>query len=261
MVLTAEQFRERRALQKYARNAAGKIVRRSAFRQCDYIADGRLREFDTEADVLNFEAERYKDGTGHKVKFWKKPKATVPREQLALQEEVVHAVQEDGNQTRVQLEGVEEGLHGRLDEMEYRLGKLLEYHEEAPPSKPGDLQLMARCLKQIKVRRMNEVLAKFGDRPAGLKKEDKAALLIERVPREDLLRLLESPDALVEPPMAKRAKTTAAPQPTATPPKTLLEMFKLPKGKEETDTSSTSAGASGAESPASSSSGAPASTN
>ena len=258
-MLTAEQFRERRALQKYARNAAGKIVRRSAFRQCDYIADGRLREFDTETDVLNFEAERYKDGTGHKVKFWKKPKATVPREQLALQEEVVHAVQEDGNQTRVQLEGVEEGLHERLDSMETSLGKLLDYHDTAPPSNPGDLQLMARCLKQIKVRRMNEVLAKFGDRPVGLKKEDKAALLIERVPRDDLLRLLGSPEAHVEPPQAKRAKTAVATQPTAAPTRTLADMFNMRKGRKETDSLSTSAGASGAESPASSRSGAPAS--
>ena len=120
---------------------------------------------------------------------------------------------------------------------------------------------MARCLKQIKVRRMNEVLAKFGDRPVGLKKEDKAALLIERVPRDDLLRLLGSPEAHVEPPQAKRAKTAVATQPTAAPTRTLADMFNMRKGKEETDSLSTSAGASGAESPASSSSGAPASTS
>ena len=37
MVLTAEQFRQRRALQKYGRNAADKLVRASAFRECENI--------------------------------------------------------------------------------------------------------------------------------------------------------------------------------------------------------------------------------
>ena len=80
MVLTAEQFRQRRALQKYGRNAADKLVRTSAFRECDYTEAGQLREFVTEAEVLAFEAARYEDGTGSKVKFWNKPRATVAAE-------------------------------------------------------------------------------------------------------------------------------------------------------------------------------------
>ena len=62
MVFTAEQFRQRRALQKYGRNAADKLVRASAFRECDYTEAGQLREFVTEAEVLAFEAARYEDG-------------------------------------------------------------------------------------------------------------------------------------------------------------------------------------------------------
>ena len=132
MVLTAEQFRQRRALQKYGRNAADKLVRASAFRECDYTEAGQLREFVTEAEVLAFEAARYEDGTGSKVKFWNKPRATVAAEQLALEATVAHAVGEDGNQTRVQLAGVEEGIQARMDDMEKKLDKVLNYHEKAP---------------------------------------------------------------------------------------------------------------------------------
>ena len=114
MVLTAEQFRQRRALQKYKRNAADKLVRASAFRECDYTEVGQLREFTTEAEVLAFEAARYEDGTSSKVKFWNKPKATVAPEQLAIEATTAYAVAEDGNQTRVQLAGVEEGIHARM---------------------------------------------------------------------------------------------------------------------------------------------------
>ena len=162
MVLTAEQFRQRRALQKYGRNAADKLVRASAFRECDYTEAGQLREFATEAEVLAFEAARYEDGTGSKVKFWNKPRATVPPEQLALEAAIAHAVGEDGNQTRVQLAGVEEGIHARVDDMEKKLDKVLDYHEKAPPkSQEGDLELMARVQKMCKVGRMNTILREF----------------------------------------------------------------------------------------------------
>ena len=76
--IRAEQFRQRRALQKYARNAAGNLVRAAAFRECDYTEAGLLREFSTDDDVLAFEAERYSDGSGYRVKFSSKPKAPSP---------------------------------------------------------------------------------------------------------------------------------------------------------------------------------------
>ena len=76
MVLTAEQFRRRRALQKYGRNAAGNLVRTAAFRACDYTDAGALREFATEDEMLAFEAERYNDGSGHRVRFSSVPMST-----------------------------------------------------------------------------------------------------------------------------------------------------------------------------------------
>ena len=109
---------------------------------------GSTARIATEAEVLAFEAARHEDGTGSKVKFWNKPRATVPPEQLALEAAIAHAVGEDGNQTRVQLAGVEEGIHARVDDMEKKLGKVLDYHEKAPPkSQEGDLELMARVQK------------------------------------------------------------------------------------------------------------------
>ena len=80
MVLNAEQHRQRRALQKYARNAAGKLVRAAAFRACDYTEAGLLREFSTEDAVLTFELDCYNDGSGYQVRFSSKPRATVPQE-------------------------------------------------------------------------------------------------------------------------------------------------------------------------------------
>ena len=77
MPITAEQHRRRRALQNYGRNEAGSLVRKTAFRECDYLNE-QLREFATEEEVLAFEAARYEDGTGHNVRFRSQPKATVP---------------------------------------------------------------------------------------------------------------------------------------------------------------------------------------
>ena len=45
--------RKRRVLAHYGKNLAGKLVRRSAFRECDYTPEGHLREFDTEDAVLS----------------------------------------------------------------------------------------------------------------------------------------------------------------------------------------------------------------
>ena len=118
--------RSRRALKNYGTNAAGKIVRKSAFGECDYTEEGDLRQFSDEKAVIAFEQERYEDGTGCHCKFWRKPKDTVPKESLALEKAMTHAVQEDGNRTRVQLENVEESIHARHDHQDRKLDKLLE---------------------------------------------------------------------------------------------------------------------------------------
>ena len=149
MVLNAEQHRQRRALQKYARNAAGKLVRAAAFRACDYTEAGLLREFSTEDAVLTFELDRYNDGSGYQ------PRATVPQEQLALQAALEQAVEEDGNQTRLQSTSVEEGLHARLDDISQRVDALRQQNPPATSAlaSPGDLQLMARVQKSSNVAR------------------------------------------------------------------------------------------------------------
>ena len=155
MVLNAEQHRQRRALQKYARNAAGKLVRAAAFRACDYTEAGLLREFSTEDAVLTFELDCYNDGSGYQVRFSSKPRATVPQEQLALQAALEQAVEEDGNQTRLQLTSVEEGLHARLDDISQRVDALRQQNPPATSAlaSPGDLQLMARVQKSFNVAR------------------------------------------------------------------------------------------------------------
>ena len=196
MVWNAEQHRQRRALQKYARNAAGKLVRTAAFRACDYTETGLLHEFCNEDAILAFELERYSDGSGYQVKFSNKPRATVPQEQLALQASLERAIEEDGNQTRVQLTSVEEGLHARLDDISQRLDALRQPNAAATSAlaAPGDLQLMARVQKAFKVARMNVILKECKvERQPGMKMADKAALIVEKIPRDRLLNFLENP--------------------------------------------------------------------
>ena len=208
MVLNAEQHRQRRALQKYARNAAGKLVRAAAFRACDYTEAGLLREFSTEDAVLTFELDCYNDGSGYQVRFSSKPRATVPQEQLALQAALEQAVEEDGNQTRLQLTSVEEGLHARLDDISQRVDALRQQNPPATSAlaSPGDLQLMARVQKSFKVARMNAILEECSvERPPGMKMADKAALIVEKVPRDRLLNFLEVPDEGA--PATKKART------------------------------------------------------
>ena len=223
MPLSAEGKRTRRVLARYAQNAAGCYVRVSAFRECDYRDDGSPREFPTEADVLTFEAERYKDGTGNRVKFWSAPRASVPEGQRALHDNLAQAVQAEGNAVCAQLEAAEEGLHERLDEMGARLERLLAYHErEPPPAPPDDLQLMARLSHRVLVRSMDTLLAEHsGARPPrGLTKGEKAALLIEQLPREKISRLLVSADA-----PEQRASKKAKSVPPAHTQTTLTSLF------------------------------------
>ena len=181
--------RKRFCKTRYGENVAGKWVRKSAFREIDYDPNSpdRLREFDTFDAAFEFDEARRLDGTGGRhAKPYPKPKDTVPKEQLALQKAMTHAVQEDGNKTRVQLEHVEDGLHEALSEMraemraiEAKTDKIIEYHEKVPPSNPDDLALMEKVLNKFKVGRMNTLLKQFQvDRPAGVKREGKASLIV-----------------------------------------------------------------------------------
>jgi hypothetical protein len=75
--------------------------------------------------------------------------------------------------------------------------KIREYHEKAPPSNPGDLELMEKVLNKFKVGRMNNILKQFNvDRPAGVKREGKAALIVKNIARSQLVELLEAPEDL-----------------------------------------------------------------
>ena len=130
MVLTAQQFRERRALAKYGKNSAGNLVRATAFRECDYTDLGALREFGDKEEVLEFEEARHQDGTGYRVRFTAVPRETVPPEQQALQVATDNAVAKDGNETRVQLQGVEEGLHERFDKQEADIRKIRAHQQK-----------------------------------------------------------------------------------------------------------------------------------
>ena len=240
MPLSAEGKRTRRVLARYAENAAGSYVRVSAFRECDYRDDGSLREFPTEAEVLAFEAARYSDGTGNRVKFWSAPRASVPEGQRALHDNLEQAVQAEGNAVCAQLEAAEEGLHERLDEMGARLERLLAYHErEPPPAPPDDLQLMARLSqKRVLVRSMDTLLVEHsGARPPrGLTKGEKAALLIEQLPREKVSRLLVSADA-----PEQRASKKAKSVPPAHTQTTLTSLFTAARSSGADSAASTTA--------------------
>ena len=109
---TAEAQRKRRACANYGQNAAGKWVRKTAWRACDYIDGGQLRQFDTEEAFLTFEEERRAQGHSQ-AHYEKLPRGTVPKEQLALEEAITNAVAKDGNETRVHLQSVVEGLLAR----------------------------------------------------------------------------------------------------------------------------------------------------
>ena len=122
----ADERRKAQALKKYSKNLDGKLVRKSAFRECDYTPEGHLWEFDTEDAVQAFEKARYEDGTGHNCKFWKKPKDTVPQKQLALDKSLKHAIKEEGNEIKVQVEQAAEGLHERFDETQQLVRELKE---------------------------------------------------------------------------------------------------------------------------------------
>ena len=114
---------------------------------------------------------------------------------------------EDGNETRVQMASFEEGVHARLDDISRQVEALRTQGQAAPPAQtaPGDTQLMARVQKSFKVSRMNAILKECNvARRPGLRMADKAALIVEEVPRGRLVEFLES--AREEAPPAKKAR-------------------------------------------------------
>ena len=87
----------------------------------------------------------------------------------------------------------QERVDSRCDKLEQKMDTLLEHHERVPPSNPDDLELMERVLNRFKVGRMNAILQEFKiERPAGVKREGKAALIVKTVPREQLVKLIAS---------------------------------------------------------------------
>ena len=129
MVLTAEQQRAKRSRLNYDRNALGKLVRKKAFRDCDYTPEGHLVQFDDEAGFIAFEEERYTNGQ-HQAHYSTKVRSTVPAEQLALDyirtAKAMHndAAREEGHETRVHLDQTTEGLHERLDQHDAMLREI-----------------------------------------------------------------------------------------------------------------------------------------
>ena len=72
---------------RYGENAAGKWVRKSAFREIDYDPDSpdKLREFDSFDAAFEFDEKCREDGTGgRKAKFFAEAKDTAPESQRAL---------------------------------------------------------------------------------------------------------------------------------------------------------------------------------
>ena len=85
----------------------------------------KLREFDNFDAAFAFDEECRLNGTGgRKAVHLPKPKDTVPKDQLALEKAMKHAVEEDGNKTRVHLENVEENIHGRHDQHDRKMDEL-----------------------------------------------------------------------------------------------------------------------------------------
>ena len=187
---SADAQRKRRVCANYGQNAAGKWVRKKAWRECDYT-DGHLREFDTEGDFLAFEEERRVQGHCQ-AHYEKKPRSTVPKEQLALEEAIANAVAADGNETRVQLQNVEEGLHERLDKQEADLREIRAHQKRESEDQKAILEKKAKLADKQKAR--NEAFAKrveAGDDTPLEKKKLRLKILAEEVRREEAEASLE----------------------------------------------------------------------
>jgi hypothetical protein len=93
--------------------------------------------------------------------------------------------------------GEHEVAQSQIQDLSSKVEKLVEFHEMSPPTNTADLGLMAKVLNRFKVARMNEILKTYHvDRPAGVKKEGKAALIVKHVPNTQLFQLLEESGSL-----------------------------------------------------------------
>ena len=95
--------RERVCKTRYGLNAAGKWVRRSAFREVDYDPDdpSKLREFATFAEAFAFDEACRADGTGGRsAKYVAKPKSSVPEEQRAICTAIADMLKEERDRLR-----------------------------------------------------------------------------------------------------------------------------------------------------------------
>ena len=188
----ADRVRRRRRLKRYV-ETDGCWVKRDNVCEWDLDERGSPLRFDSKEAVLEHE-----DENGRRRQRGEYPLggyAVVPEGQAALAQNINQHTQVAAERVVDCVERAEHGLHARFDGLEADVNRLLEYHEKAPPSTaPDDLQLMARILKEVKVGRMNAILKDLRiPRPRGLKKEDKATLIVDTMPRDQLLRFLAGP--------------------------------------------------------------------
>ena len=203
---TAEAQRRRRACSHYGKTSAGKWVRKRAWRACDYTEECHLKEFQSEMDFLWFEEDRYQQGASQ-AHYEKTLRATVPKEQLALEEAVTQAVARDGNETRVQLQGMEECLHERFDCVEREVRQLVSKVEQNMQPRPDQIQMMVELSKQ-NVTTLNAMLGKARIVCKGPKIE-MAKCLVSSLPVHKLQALLAETSEAPSP------SGSATPAPTA----------------------------------------------
>ena len=157
-------------------------------------------------DFLWFEEDRYQQGASQ-AHYEKTLRATVPKEQLALEEAVTQAVAKDGNETSVQLQGMEECLHERLDCAERDMRKLVSKVEQNMQPRPDQIQMMVELSKQ-NVTTLNAMLGKARIVCKGPKIE-KAKCLVSSLPDHKLQALLAETSEAPSP------SGSATPAPTA----------------------------------------------
>ena len=185
--------RERVCKTRYGENAAGKWVRRSAFREVDYAPDDptKLREFATFAEAFAFDEACRADGTGGRsAKYAAQPKSSVPEEQRAVCTAIADALKEDGNETRVQLASVEDGVHERFDVLGGQVEALAREVQQNMQPRPDQLQMMVELsAPSVSVSTLNAMLMKAQIMCKGLKVQ-KAKCLVEKLPVHKLQKLL-----------------------------------------------------------------------
>ena len=122
-------------------------------------------EFDSEEAFLQFEEDRYQQGEARARRFEKKARMTVPETQLALEESIQNGIEADGNETRVQMQNMEEGLYRRLDELQTSLAHKVE--------NPRDIVELVGELSKEKVGILMEMLKKAKLKQCGRTKVEK----------------------------------------------------------------------------------------